>query len=369
MVLVERQVPTAESSVVLSATKAMGLIATLIGGIASDRFTTKTLVVLSFATCAVGMIGLSQAEHLFLIAACAMLAQFGTTLFQSPARLMLAVMAPGRQLPEALAWLRTAHNLGQVVSYGIGALFSGVGLAALMLYDAATSVLAVILGWRWLPSYSPHSPKREIRNLLQAEAVAAPSPLPPHHTSRPGYTFWITAGLLFGSSLLYELYISGAAGQYRELFGAAGLRVFSGGMVINTVLCALLAVAASRFFERPSRVLPLGLVLQAVGATVATLPNVAGYGHIMVGMFLLTLGEITFASISQATLMRLLPSGHRTGTYYGLAMTVQASGRIVGGALAFPWVVRGAHPALAFLGLAIPFVIAGIAFGPKLDAP
>ena len=361
MLLVERQIGIAQSSLVLGATKSMGLVATLLGGMASDRVPTKTLVVVSFVLSAIGMIGLGASDSVWWIASSAMLAQLGTSLFQAPARLMLTELTPGHGLQEGIAWLRTANNLGQVVSYGIGALFSSWGLAVLMFYDATTSLLAAVLGGRWIPrSKKPHR--------SGTERVPSRSPEIPRAQIRPTSAFWLTSAMLFGSSMIYELFLSGAAGQYRAIYGEQGVRIFSQGMVINTILCSLFAVVAARYFERPSRLLPIGLALQAVGGAVATVPVPRGTTLFYVGMFLLTAGEILFASVSQATLMRLLPEGTKTGTYYGLAMTIQVTGRIIGSAVAFPLVVHGPRPDLAFLGLVLPFVVLGVTLGGRLDA-
>lgn len=343
MLLVERNAGTAESSLVLGSVKAAGLVSVLVGGALSDRLGARAVVLLSFALQGIGLGLLPFAPTLALMALAGIVGRTGEMFFQSPARLLLTESAAREHRSEALGWLRTANNAGQVVCYGVGLLFAGAGVAPLMVFDAATSLVALGLGTRLLkPS-----------ETAEASAVAEEPPV----TTSWAPALWCAAANA-GFVLVYEVFMVGAAASYRDRFGDRGLAVFSGAMVVNTVLCALVAVVASRTIRSPRRALPAGAVLMAVGATVALTPTTPP-ALILVGAFVLTLGEVVFAALSQVTLLQLVPARTNRGRAYGSLLLPQMGGRIVGAAIAFPLVVHGSAPTASVAALgAISVVVA-----------
>ncbi|MFL5814950.1 MAG: MFS transporter [Bdellovibrionia bacterium] len=347
VLLVERQVAIGEASLIMGLTKAMALVAAFLGGVASDRLGMKKVLLVSFGFSAVGLFGMASVKSVLLLAAFAMLAQLGNNLFHSPARLLLTEMVEKNQVKEAIAWLRTGNNAGQIVSFSIGSVFASLGTALLIYFDAITSLLAVVCGMKWLPEHKP--------------AVVALGVNPEEQEGAPWGTFARCTLIVAGFSLVYEFFLTGAAAKYRIAFGPEGVRIFSLSMVINTVLCALFSVHAARMFKNPARVLPLGLFLQMLGAAVAleaagSESGFATRAMIYGGMFLTTLGEIVFGSLSQVVILQTLPKTRAQGSVYGFSMMVQMTGRIIGGTLAIPMIAYGTGSGLVVLALGVPFL-------------
>jgi MFS family permease len=357
VLLVEREVPIAQASLIMGSTKAMALVASLLGGMASDRLGMKRVLLASFGLSALGLFGMASFKSVLFLALFAMLAQLGNNLFHSPARLLLTEMVAKNQVKEAIAWLRTGNNAGQIVSYSVGSVFASLGTALLIYFDAATSLLAMLCGLKWLPEHKP----AVVQVVANQEGQESAS----------WSTFILCTLIVAGGSLIYDFFVTGAAAKYRIVFGTEGVRIFSLSMVINTVFCALLAVHAARICKNPARVLPVGICLEMLGATIALEAANQGVSFatralIYAGMFFNTLGEIVFASLSQVVILQSLPKTHAQGSVYGFSVMVQMTGRIIGGALAIPMIAYGTRPGLVVLALGVPFLILSVLSAAEL---
>lgn len=349
MLLVERVASTGDAAAVMGTVKAAGLVGMLLGGMLSDRVGARAVVLLSFALQGVGLGLLPSAPTLVVVALAAVVARAGEALFQSPARVLLAAWAGPAHRHEALGWLRTANNAGQVLCYAIGFLGAGFGLTPLMWFDSATSLFALVFAARALGG-----------GRLERRAA-----VPLRETRPAGWGPALVCAASSGGFLfLYELFMVGSAASWRTRFGARGLATFSAAMVINTLLCAVVAVWAARSIRDPRVAMPAGALLTAVGATIAFLPGSTAPA-IFGGAFVLTLGEIIYTSLSAVTLLQLVPEGARPGEAFARLLVIQDVFRIAGGTLAFPCLVRGAHPA-AFVAVCGLVVTAGALYAGRV---
>ena len=169
MLLVEKQISSGSSSAIMTAVKVALVVGTYLGGLASDRVGMRASLVLSFLLAGVGMGFLPFSGTLEWMCVWAIIAQLGQALFYSPARLLIVeVVAPeGHQ--ESMGWLRTANNLGLIVSFSIGTLFARWGITFLMLFDSITSLFAAGVGGRMLP-HVPRKTKAEVKERREALA-------------------------------------------------------------------------------------------------------------------------------------------------------------------------------------------------------
>lgn len=335
MLLVERHIGTGDSSFVMTLVKIAYVFGTFFGGWICDRVSLKSSVILSFTLAAIGLGFIPVTKSLTVLAICAVIGQIGQAMFQSPARLLILGMVHPDKHQESIGWLRTANNLGLIISYGLGAVFSQFGILALMLFDSVTSLLAAILGWKTVPRTGKFD--------------VTPKKIPEDHkeNSPQGPIYWnllaLCALTIGGYSFLYDIFMVSSAAKFKILFGDKGLSVFSTMMVVNTTLCALFAVWASKIFKNPAVVFPAGLAMTAAGAALVVGTD-GSYVMIFLGVALFTFGEIVFASLASFTLIKIMPNVKDRGSIYGLALVIQALGRIAGGGLAFPMVVHGNHP-------------------------
>jgi hypothetical protein len=110
-------------------------------------------------------------------------------------------------------------------------------------------------------------------------------------------------------------------------------------MILNTILCTLFAVHATRFFQKSWVAITGGVSLTALGVFVACW-GMKSQLWVFGGMFFITLGELMLGAVAQYTLMRMTPGIARAGLFYSAGLTVMQCGRIAGAALAFPLLIH-----------------------------
>ncbi|HEX4048804.1 MAG TPA: hypothetical protein VH309_13255, partial [Elusimicrobiota bacterium] len=230
---------------------------------------------------------------------------------------------------EALGWMRMVSNFAQIFSYSIAAAAANLGVAPLMLLDAATSFAAFLLGRKILPHKPPEG--AEDRGLIAGKGGGAASKI----------SFLGCSLALMGWSFFYELFLEGGAGRLEVLHPGQGLRRFASMMILNTVLCTAFAVHATRFFRNSWSAIFWGMVLTVAGILVAGW-GMASQAWVFGGMFLITLGELMLGAVAQYTLMRMTPGAEKAGLYYSVGLTIMQCGRIAGAALAFPLLIHAA---------------------------
>lgn len=327
ILLVDKHVSTAQGSFVLSTLKAMILVGTLAGGWLSDRFSSRRLALIALMMSAVGLGFLPFQRAIVLLLAFAILAQLAEALMNVVQRILLMDQVDLSYQKEALGWMRMVANFAQIFSYTIATLGAGLGVMPLMLLDASTSFFSFLLGRKILPGTPAHAPSERGFGTRDGKAPAS------------RWAFVGCAFVLMGWSFFYELFMEGGSGRLEVLHPGQGLRRFASAMILNTVLCTVAAVHATRLFRSSWRAITWGLALTAAGLLVA------GWGMerqawVFFGMFLITLGELMLGAVAQYTLMRLTPEDKNAGFYYSVGLTIMQCGRIAGAALAFPLLIH-----------------------------
>ena len=328
ILLVKRGVSTAEGSLVLTALKATMLAGTLAGGALTDRFSSRTLVLAALLLSASGLGFLPFQTSIWLILFFGVLTQFAEALMNVVQRLLLMDQVDFQYQKESLGWLRMVNNFAQIFSFSIAALGSSLGVAPLMVFDASTSLGAFVIGRRILP--------RTAAGASQGGRLAGEGG---GHAGKSA--FFRCALVLMGWSFFYELFLEGGAGRLEMLHPGEGLHRFSTMMILNTVICAALAIHATRIFHKSWTAITGGMVLTALGILFA------GWGmtsqvRVFGGMLFITTGELMIGAVAQYTLMRLTPGDVNSGFYYSLGLTLMQCGRLVGAALAFPLLIHAA---------------------------
>lgn len=333
VLLVERRISPHTASGILGSIRFTLILGTLSAGWITERFGARATVLGALLLSAIGLGLLPLAHAAVLIAACGIVAQYGEGLMRIALRVVLTDSVPKPHHKEALGWMRTANNLGQIFSYGLGSVAGGVGVIALFLFDAVTSLAAFGVGYRILPRHRKAGAAGSgVSSLSDSSAAVDGRP-----ESR--LVFVGCALILCGYTFFYELYLAAVAGRLELLYPSHGLRWFSLCMVLNTVLCTLFSVPAARYFRRPSRVFPIGIFFTMVAAILGTwftdvLPLV------FLGAFCITASEVATNALTQYTLIRLVPASKHGHTWYSAGMTLSHFGRILAAAIAFPWFVR-----------------------------
>lgn len=337
ILLVEKNLDTALGATILSVIKGFGIVGGLLGGWLCDVISSRTVLFLSFFVCALGFEGAALSEGLWQLVSFAALAAVGIKLLPGTTRMLIAQNNSVSERQVAIGWLRTVNNGGQILSFSIAAGLSSWGVLAMFHLDAITSLAALILAVVMLPN---------ARSGLRTHAVSVENKIDSKVSVWGAFiAVTLTVG---GFTFMYDAFNAGLAGRARILFGEGGQSLFARAMLINTVICTVLAVPAAHYFKNPRKVFPGGVLGLGLGSTLCLVSSEPLY--IFVGMFILTLAEVAFTSLASFTMLDLVPSHSRPGATYGAAMFVQNLMRVAGAAVAFPFIIHADQPGL-FMGI------------------
>lgn len=319
VLLVEQHFTEDQSSTVIGLMKCCVLLGTFLGGWTADLIGSRRGIFLSFILSAIGLGLLPFQKEIFLVAGLAMIAQTGQSMFSGLGRTLLSEVVPPDHQRESIGWLRMANNSGQIISFGVGWLVLS-SVMGLMLFDSATSLLAVIIGVFLFPKVDIYG-----HESLQSKASGG------HGKAWTPLVIVTLLAMIF--SFFYELFMTGAAIRFKVAYGTDSVACFSRAMVINTLMCTILAVIAARRLSNPKIVLPVGLALTA-GACWFGLWT-ANPANLFAATFVLTLGEIIFTALSGYLIFQLIPQVKNRGMVYGFVLVCQNIGSVTGAAIAF----------------------------------
>ncbi len=342
MMIVEKGLTAKEGSIVLGIVKASTLLGTFFGGYSSDNFGLRTTILISFGLTTIGLGLLPLLNPIVLFTLLAALAQTGHAMFPSAARLMLLEIHGHQRLQEGIAWLRTANNAGSIVGFSLSAGLSYLGIAFFFFIDAGTSLLAFLFGWHLLPG----SANKKISTELQKFSVMKILKSYREPQSRL-FLFFVSSLIIALFSLNYEMAMIGIAAKAKLLYADDGLKLFSWFMIINTIICAVSAIPAARFFKNIKFVFIIGFLLAPFGGMISLL-NVPTPVHIFIGALFMTMGEVIFTSMAQYCLLILTPESSRKGALFSFALILQKLSMILAGFITLPLVVYGNYAHFAF---------------------
>lgn len=325
MLLVMHHFDTAQAALAMGIARVGTILSGLLGGILGDRIGYKRAIGVSMLISATGMVMLAEAPTPWLICVAGLLAALGQGLFTAPLRLLLMHSVSSSEQKEAFAWLRTSGNAAVLTANFVAYISSGIGLGALFLFDAVTSLLAAIIGHYILPE--PHI------ELPQEQATVSRWRL----MSVP---LLLMTLLMTGITMQMELFYVGAAAQARMNFGADGVRIFAQVMMINTFLCMIGTVFMTRWINN-AYVAFVGGVLFVGAGLLLFLHGRESLPVLFFATLMQTWGELLFTAMSQITLFRLIPKQSGQGKIYGAALMTQLGGKTLGSILAFPLLIAG----------------------------
>jgi MFS family permease len=182
-----------------------------------------------------------------------------------------------------------------------------------------------------------------------------------HSRTNPALLDWTlylsAATLIAGFGFLMQMFITGAATKFRLEHAESGVAIFSRIMLINTVMCTALNVFASRLFKRPAIAMPLGIALMGLGGTLVFLNGSGTPEKYLFGAFLLTLGELSFAAVSQLLVMRLVPKVKNQASVFSVGVFIQTGGSMLGASSALLF-IQSHNAGWCFAAAAMAILIA-----------
>lgn len=342
MLVVAKGLLPHQGTLIVGFVKTASLVGVYIGGLCSDKLGMKFTVMISFFLTTFGLGVLPLPSEIYLIVLLAVIAQVGNSMFPSAARLMLAELLGAHRLKEGYGWYRLANNLGQIVSYTLSATFAYLGIMFFFYFDALTTLIAMLLGIYVLPDLKTPSVVDKTNHLSSRTLFTK------HIYKNKSIFLFVIASLIVALFLMcFEMIVIGVSAKSSLVFGNRSLRIFSTFMVINTILCAIFAIPASKYFKNLKHVFVAGILI-LVSAGILSLQGRPTEISLFLGAFLWSLSEIIFASMSQYSLILFTPENTHKGTFYSFSIILQRIGVVIAGFIAMPLTVYGNYAIYAF---------------------
>lgn len=360
VLIVDLRLDNDTSALALTMIRGAMLFGPMIGGYLMDELTPRRVYFLGLSGSALGMFGLSIASNALMLVGFGVLAQLCGALVMSTARYLLFTLCKPEHQIEALGWFRTVNNGAQIFSYSLGWGIGHFGLPMLYLLDAVTSLIALAVSYKMIPKANEKFPAKTENTDSATDSKRSDSG-PISNTA-----LWKVSILMAAFGFLIELFLSVIPAKLRLLYGEAGVPIFSQLMLLNVGLCALLTIFFSKNARDSRRTLLTGIFLIFVGVALGVLMP-ERRAVLYFSFLVLTLGELLFQSLAQYVVMRLVPEGKRSGSTYGLSVSIHAAGRLLGASTAFPLFIYGENPMTALTAIAV--VIAGIFLWSRKSIP
>jgi MFS family permease len=322
-------IPLTTAALLLTLSSAIGIVTTLVAGPVADRLGRKGVIVISLLASSAIYFAMSLADSLPVWALLMAANGAMNPLFRVGGDAMVADLIPPERRAEAYALIRMSNNVGVAVGPVVGGFLAAVSynwaFYGAAVAFAAFSLLALFFIKETLPStqevsdqVSTHgSTNGGYGRLLQ---------------DRPFLAFCaITALAIIPMSLVFVL----LAVYAKEQFGVPESQ-YGFLMTTNAMMVVLLQYSVTRYSQRfpHLRVMAAGALFYALG--VGSMALGRAFPHFLVGMVILTFGEMLLVPTGTTLAANLSPPDMR-GRYmgfYGLTWRVGIGiGPVIGGFL------------------------------------
>lgn len=318
-----------------------GVAGQVVGGEWSDRSGRKRVLVVCQIIRSITFAGLGYAvtvhASILVFAGLTGLSAFAGRMFEPPSGAMIADITTGERRVEAYGVLRIGGNLGWAIGPALGGFLAALSYASLFFVAAGVLLTAGILIAVLVEETHPSHRRR-------SEDGAGPEPvtIPPVGPVTPGRGISIEGTLrvlrdpLFLRYCLVTLVLFTVMGQLMATFSvyavewAGRTKVELGAIyTLNGIMVVLLQFPATKMLAplRMTSALIVGCLLYSAGY--AMMGWGSSFALLLVGMFVVTAGEITCSPASMNLVANFSPE-HLRGRYMGVYGIFNSFGWSVG---------------------------------------
>lgn len=253
--------------------------------------------------------------------------------YQPVASAAVADLSPPERRLEAYSIMRVSHNLGWGIGPMIGGFVAGLGYGWLFVVGALTSLFSAWLVARFVPETHPPSARRPPTSANgNNRGIPAWMEIFEVRRDRRFLLYCVLAGFIFIAMSQWlstlSVYASDQLGVTTKQLG------FMFG--VNGFMVVAFQVAVTRLTRRFTLIgsMVLGALIYAIAYT--GIGFATAYGHLVIGMIVITIGELIVSPPSVALVSLISPEG-RTGRYMGVYSLTSSfgwsGGPFVGGVL------------------------------------
>lgn len=294
-----------EIGLIMTAWSATGLVSRFAGGYLADRYGRRPLILISLLAETATLVAFLGARDLYTALVISALSGLFGPLYEPASTALVADLVESDRRPQAYSLLRAGFNVGMIVGPPLGGVVAATSFDALFLLAALCVACFLAIAYLRIREPSPWAASASIGGLEgYVRALADP---------------WVAAFFVV-SVIVVSVYSQTFVALPLYMKGHLGIGEMGFGLLsaLNAALVVVLqypfSILASRW--RYGWSMALGSVLQGFGAFVFSLAT--DMGGLVVGMAVLSLGEVAFTAVSTAWLVERAPEQWR-GIYAGLA--------------------------------------------------
>lgn len=301
----------AQASYMVAAYGVGALVATLLGGLATDFFGSRRIMLVSHVGGMLSVVALALTPAPHWLLAVIVMSGFCIELARPPTTTLISHYLSGEALVRAYGLNYIMINVGFMFSPLLGSLLVGYGFPILFGGNAFVLLLCALITWRWIVD-APGA--RTVQHTKVTAGSAAPIPY-------AVLTVLMIIGFCF-VALMVQTTTALPLYMHQEL----GLPTWQYGVVLATngvgVLCMAYPLAGWLAKRPPLLCSGAGVALfglgSALNAVFTTMPG------LMAAMWLSTLGEVVAATVMSGLLAEMIPA-HLRGRVFGIHHAIGAA--------------------------------------------
>jgi len=355
ILLIEKKIPSRESSMVMSVVRFISVLGPLISGYISDKIGLKKSLLLAYFCSAFGLIFIPHQTHFILLSLFGIFIQLGNAYGNIVIRLLLSHTVSSQNQKEALGWVRLVVNLGQLISYALSSIVYKFGTMIFFLFDGLTSILALVYAFFKI-NFDGSNKKDSTKKQAQSSNQSLKQILLELKNSKNTFYFYSYALVLSLFTFLYDLFFAGVIAKLKIIYPNEGLKFFSYAMLLNTFFCMIFAIRATKIFSNifSSMVLCMSLMIASV---LIGINWVSSVWVVVVVSLLGTFAEIIYGALSHYVLLKLNPSSSSEGLVYSTAIFINGLGKVLAAMTIFPLIIYSKTNTLIIIIASLAFLI------------
>ena len=309
-----------EAGVLLGMSSLSGLVGSMVGGVLTDRFGRRRLILIGLVLSALSSLLFGLASDVRMLYVLVVIVGLLSRLSAPAHDAMLADILPDAKRQEGFAITRVVFNYTWIVGTALGGLIAARSFLALFIIDAVLSLIVAGILYRLLPETQPASPTDpQKRQSLWATAAGYSVVL--RDLAYMAFTF---AGMIV--LLVYQQQYGALAVYLRDVHHISS-RSYGFMLSITGLEVVLFQLWISRLIRKqpPFLMMVLGALFFMAGFTMIGL--VRGFEFFVLAVVIITVGEMVMFPTNKALAADFAPAAMR-GRYmaiYDLGWTIPAT--------------------------------------------
>lgn len=316
-----------EAGIVLGLFSLFGMFGGIVGGVLTDRFGRKQLIIFGLVFSALSTLSLGLVKDIRILYPLAVVIGLLSNIAGPAHNAMIADILPEEKRQEGFGILRVVGNFAWIIGPSIGGLVAKYNFFYLFVIDSVLSCLVAALVFRLLPETKP-----QVQTEAHTEA----------HTGQPEESIWQTVlgyrvalrdfafmAFIVASVMMLIVYQQayGALSVFmRDMHGFTAQQ-YGGLMTASAITVVIFQFGVSRWLRgrAPFRMMAFGTLFYMVGFTMFGL--VSPYFLFIAAIVVITMGEMIVVPVSQALAANFAPEAMR-GRYmavFGLSWAIPST--------------------------------------------